>query len=89
MKEGLENRIESMKSMMKSIFAYDGLHRSGYSFDQYLKKYEDILGKQLFDEVYDEYSKYLNDTFEVVRNVYTDHEGCTYNSLVKINEDGE
>lgn len=74
-------KIDDMKSMMQSMFAYHQLQRSGYFFDMYLKAYEEELGTELFDKVYNEHSEYLKGKYEVVSNVYTDHEGCTYNEL--------
>jgi hypothetical protein len=89
MKTRTEKSIESMKSMMQSMYCYHQLDREGYFFDSHLKIYEEYLGKKLFDEVYNEYHRYLKNNYKIVNDVYTDHEGCTYNSLVKINEDGE
>jgi len=70
-------KIESMKSMMKSIFCYGTLRKD----DEYLDSSRKELSVTDFDKVYDEYSKYLSDTFTVNAGTYTDHEGCTYNSL--------
>jgi len=71
---------ENMKSMMKSIFSYGVLTKD----NRYLDSYRKELTSDEFDKVFDEYSKYLTENFRVVYNTYTDHEGCTYNSLEKI-----
>lgn len=85
----IEKSIESMKQMMESMYCYHQLEREGYFFDSYLKRHEDYFGKKLFDEIYNEYHSYLEDNYKIVNDVHTDYEGCTYNSLVKINEDGK
>ena len=71
--------IERMKSMMRSGFAYDSLSKD----NSYIVEYKEKLGVELFNEVYDEHEKYLNDTFTVERNVGSDSEGNSYNSLVE------
>jgi len=75
-----EKTIISFKSMMDSCFTYDGLTKD----NDYIKKYRYELGVELFNKVYDEHSKHLNENYIVNRDVYTDHEGCTYNSLIKM-----
>ena len=75
----IENKIKSMKSMMESIFCYGTLSKD----DKYLAQYRDELSEKEFNEVFDEYLKYLSTTFNVIRGTYTDHEGCSYNSLEK------
>ena len=72
-------KIKSMKSMMKSIFCYGTLRKT----DSYLDSSRKELSKELFAVVYDEYSKYLTKTYDINQGTYTDHEGCTYNELVK------
>jgi hypothetical protein len=78
-KTEIEKGITRMKSMMKSCFAYDGLNKE----NSYLQKYKVELGETIFDSVYNEYAEYLNNTFTIKRGVYSDHEGCTYNSMVE------
>ena len=76
----MENKkIKALKSMLESCYTYDELSRD----NRYLKLYKQELGVVLFDKVYDEYSKYLNENYCVVSNTHTDHEGLTYNSLRK------
>jgi len=76
----LNNKIESFKSMMRSIYAYGELTKE----DNYLKPYKKELGSIMFDSIYEQHSEYLNNYFKRVTNVYTDSEGCTYNELVQI-----
>ena len=78
----MENEIKYMKSMMQSCYAYDSLSKD----DRYLVKYIDILGEDVFNSTYDEYEEYLRTNYRVERNTFTDNEGVTYNSLIKINE---
>jgi len=82
----LQDEIKSLKSMLDSCFAYDVItdndeYRKTYSFQRYVQPYEKKLGKDLFDKVYNDQLNYLRGNFSVVRNVFTDGEGCTYNSL--------
>ena len=77
----VEKEIESLKSMMESCFTYGGLDKN----NRYIKPYVYKLGIELFDKVYTEQSKNLRENYFVIKNVHTDHEGCTYNSLTKIN----
>lgn len=71
--------IKGMASMIKSLFAYGGLSKDS----SYLKPYKDELSEEEFNRVYGETSKDLEDNYEVITNVYTDSEGCTYNQIVK------
>jgi hypothetical protein len=75
----MESTKESMKKMMESIFCYGVLSKD----NRYLNSYREKLSEKEFNEIYDEYSKYLSDTFTIEYNTYTDYEGCTYNSLIK------
>lgn len=79
----IEHRISAMKDMMKSCFTYGKLDKSTYNFERYIKPFEEQLGEDLFNEIYEEHSKYLADNFEIKQNVYTDSEGLTYNQLIK------
>ena len=84
-KDQIEFDIEHLKSMLESCYAYDNLSKE----NRYVKPYEKKLGVELFNKIYEEQHKYLNETFYVKRGVHTDHEGCTYNSLIKIENDEE
>jgi len=84
-----KDEIKSLKSMLDSCFAYDNINdveafRKTYSFGRYVKPYEVKLGKSLFDQIYNEHLNYLIKNCKVERSVYTDCEGCTYNSIVAL-----
>jgi len=79
--EKIYEEVEFMKSMMKSVFVYDSVLSKQNS---YLIKYKKTLGEELYNDVFDEYKEYLNKNYNVVEATYTDCEGVTYNSLVKI-----
>ena len=63
--------------MMKSLFSYHSLSKE----NSYLKKFKEKLGIERFNQVYDSFSKFLNENIKVNSNVYTDSEGLTYNSI--------
>lgn len=85
-----KDEIECLKSMLNSCFAYDLIRtrehvedfRKSWSYERYVKPYESILGLQLFAEIYYPHMNNLVDNFTVARGVFTDGEGCTYNSIV-------
>ena len=79
--EKIYEEVEFMKSMMKSVFVYDSILSKQNS---YLIKYKKTLGEELYNDVFDEYKEYLTKNYNVVEATYTDCEGVTYNSLVKI-----
>ena len=69
-----------MKSMMISCFSYGSIDKGSYYYNQYIEPYWKELGTKVFEEVYNEQKEFLkNCTVDV--NVYTDSEGCTYNSI--------
>ena len=74
--------IESLMQMMDSCYAYEGLDKN----DRYILPYKERLGEELFNEVFDNYSDYLKQNYTIERNVYTDSDGLTYNSLIKKTE---
>jgi hypothetical protein len=76
----VEKEIEQLKSMLESCFTYGGLDKE----NRYIKPYIYTLGIELFNKVFDEYSKYLRENYIIKHNVYTDNEGVTYNSLIKL-----
>jgi hypothetical protein len=75
----IEEEIKWMQSMMESLYAYFSLSKD----NSYLAKYKERLGEEKFNEVYDEYKKYLEDTYIIKTDTGTDSEGITYNSLIK------
>lgn len=76
----IESQTKSLISMMESCYAYHTLSKDNY----YIKKYKTILGIDLFNEVYDKEEKNLRENYMVRNDVHTDHEGVTYNSLIKL-----
>lgn len=79
----MEEKIESLKRMINSCFTYGRVDRDSWHFEKYISPYIEVLGVELFDNVYEEYINYLAENFEVQHNVYTDHEGCSYNNLIR------
>ena len=84
-KKRISNQVMNelfMKGMIRSCYTYGGAERGSYNFETYIKPYQDKLPIEVFNEVYEEQTKYLSQ-FEVQTNVYTDSEGLNYNSLVE------
>jgi len=73
-----------MKNMITSCFAYGGVEKESYNFNQYIKKYRDNLTDEVFEAVYKEQMEYLKG-FVVQSGVYSDGDGGSYNALVKLN----
>ena len=71
--------IEWMKEMMKSCFAYHSLWKN----NRYLERYRDVLGEKLYNKIFDEYSKELENKYTIKTDVHTDSEGCSYNELIE------
>ena len=69
-----------MRQMMDSCYCYGGIGRDSYNFSEYILKYKEHLGEELFDKVYKEEEERLSH-FEVVHGTYTDGEGLSYSSL--------
>ena len=81
----MQNKQEEIKSFsetLKSCYTYGGIERNSYNFKEYIKKYEDILSKPLFDKRYKREAERLK-SYKVIPATYTDTDGLTYNSLVK------
>jgi|688.fasta_scaffold2075636_1 hypothetical protein len=72
-----------MKGMINSCFTYGGYEKGSHNFKQYIEKYRNQLGEQVFEEVYAEQVKYLTEKCEVIHNTFTDSEGLSYNSLIE------
>ena len=56
---------------------------SDYYHKPYADKYIDLLGEEKVKEIYNDQKNYFETKCKVNYNVYTDYEGCTYNSLVE------
>ncbi len=80
----MEQQIKFLKDMIQSCYLYEGADRNSYNYHTYIKKYEDILGSELFEKVYMGYLKYLKDNFTIEQSPFKDSDGLTYNSLKTI-----
>jgi hypothetical protein len=81
--ENKQDEIKSFSEMLESCYTYGGIGRESYNFGRYLQKYEDILGIQLFNEIYQQESQRLKE-YKIEPCTYTDSDGLTYNTLIKI-----
>lgn len=57
---------------------------SEYYGRPYFDEYADKLGKERALEIYEDQKEYFDTKCKVERNVYTDSEGLTYNSLIEV-----
>ena len=71
-----------LKNMIISCFTYGSAEVNSHYYNQYISQYEEKLGTKLFKEVYEEQIAFLENNCKIERGVYTDGEGCTYNSLI-------
>lgn len=72
----------SLKSMLNSCFTYNNNYSKGsYYYDRYIKPRIDNLPEGVGEEVYKEHTEFLENNCYIEYGVFTDHEGCTYNSL--------
>ena len=83
--KGLTTEEAYCASMCESIIAYMGGLR-GYSDRQYLTKYRVSLGDKRVEEIFNTLKSYIDENYVLHTNVYTDCEGCSYNSFVKKGE---
>lgn len=72
--------INALIGMIESCYTYGGIEVDSWNFERYISPYIDKLGKQLFNRIYKQESTRLK-AYKVIKNVYTDNEGLTYNSL--------
>ena len=56
---------------------------SDYYHKPYANEYIDLLGEEKVREIYNDQKNYFQTKCKVKYNVYTDYEGCSYNSLVE------
>lgn len=56
---------------------------SKYYHRPYADEYIDILGYDRVMEIYNDQKEYFDTKCKVEKNVYTDYEGVTYNSLIE------
>lgn len=80
----LRSMIMSCLIYGKNIFTSVCINAcSKYYHRPYAEKYIDILGYDRVKEIYNDQKKYFDTKCIVHKNVYTDCEGVTYNSLVE------
>ena len=86
----LEIELE-LREMIMSCFTYGGdIYTSvcmnmvsDYYHKPYANEYIDKLGEDRVREIYNEQKDFFENKCRVIHNVYTDYEGCTYNSRVE------
>lgn len=81
--ENIQKEIKSFREMIESCFTYGGIDRKSYNFSRYLQKYEDILGSELFNKIYQQERERLK-SYKIEPYTYTDSDGLTYNTLIKL-----
>lgn len=69
----------SLREMIMSCLTYGtDIYNSHYTLD-----YKDKVGEERFYEILKEQETYFKEHCRVEYNVYTDNEGCTYNSCIE------
>ena len=80
----LRRMIMSCLTYGNDIFTTKNINTcSEYYHRPYADEYIDILGYEKVMEIYNDQKKYFDTKCRVEKNVYTDCEGVTYNSLVE------
>ena len=79
----LTKEEERCAGMCESMIAYFN-DLGGYADKQYLTKYRVSLGSNRVEEIYHKLKDYIDHNYQILTNVHTDSEGCTYNSIVKL-----
>ena len=80
----LRNTIMSCLTYGNDIFTSVCINAcSEYYHKPYAEEYIDILGYDRVMEIYNDQKEYFDTKCKVARNVYTDSEGLTYNSLIE------
>ena len=82
-KEEKKEEVKAFKSMIESCFTYGQLN-DPYSFNKYILPYKKTLGSKLFNKVFEDHKNNLENNYRIEYNTSTDHEGLSYNSLIKI-----
>lgn len=69
------------RSMIMSCLIYgDG---RDYFMNKYAHHYIAVLGKKRVEEIWEDQENYFKNHCRVNHDVYTDSEGCTYNSVTE------
>ena len=80
----LRNMIMSCLTYGEDIFTSVCINAcSKYYHRPYAEEYIDILGYDRVMEIYNDQKEYFDTKCRVEKNVYTDCEGLTYNSLIE------
>lgn len=80
----LRELIMSCLTYSKDIFTTKDINAcSEYYHRPYADEYIDILGYDRVTEIYNDQKEYFDTKCRVEKNVYTDCEGITYNSLIE------
>ena len=82
----LQEEIKDFKSMLDSCFAYGGINEDDYYYSRYIFPYKKHLGTKVFNKVYKEYKKHLEENYTIEYGTHTDSEDVSYNTLVKISK---
>jgi hypothetical protein len=69
------------RSMIMSCLIY-GYGRD-YFYKNHAQRYEAVLGQERVEEIWEDQYDYFINHCKVNHNVYTDSEGCTYNSVTE------
>lgn len=72
----------SLREMIVSCYVYNGAEKGSYNYQRYILPYQKEMADDVFESVYADQMAYLN-TCSVASAVYSDFEGCTYNSLIE------
>lgn len=81
-----QEQVKDLVSMIDSCFAYGGASRTNYSFERYILPYKAKMDATLFERTYADRLADLESNYVIEHNTFTDHEGCTYNTLKKKGE---
>ena len=75
--------LEELKArrMVNSIVTYGGLYVGEYDRARYFTSEDKILGKEKVDEIIADQIEFFRNHAKVHSGVYTDSEGCVYNSI--------
>lgn len=80
----LRDMIMSCLTYGNDIFTTKNINSvSKYYNKPYAEEYIDILGYDRVMEIYNDQKNYFDTKCRVEKNVYTDYEGITYNSLIE------
>lgn len=80
-----QEQVEALERMIKSCFTYGGVDKDSYNFQKYILPHKHTMDERLFNLIYTQTKTELENEYTVKKNVYTDSEGLTYNTLIKNN----